>query len=97
MRFCDEIRQKYPGLARKSDGGNTRAAIRLFCMECMGGQRTMVNNCPTVHCSLWRWRMGTGTEERPEGTYPPLPEKRNIPGAFGRGGNDDDDEEERSE
>ena len=33
-------------------------AIRLFCIECMGGQKRFVKDCESAHCALWHFRMG---------------------------------------
>lgn len=83
-RLIDEIRSKYPGLARKADGGNPRAGIRLFCLECMGGNRGDVDGCETRLCPIWPWHKGAGTLDRGD-VYPPLPPKKAAPaGGFGR-------------
>lgn len=33
-------------------------AIRLKCIDCMGGQLGEVRLCPCEDCPLWRYRMG---------------------------------------
>jgi hypothetical protein len=34
-------------------------SIRLFCIYCMGGQITLVPDCPSkTSCFLWPYRMG---------------------------------------
>lgn len=74
-----EIRHKYSGQARRADTGSPRAAIRLGCLECMGGSRAKVTNCKSFKCTYWELRHGRGREKRPEGTYPDLPAPRKGP------------------
>lgn len=33
-------------------------AIRAMCLDCMGGQHSMVTKCTSVGCSLWAFRSG---------------------------------------
>lgn len=33
-------------------------AIRMYCLDCMGGQPTEVRECPDTKCALWRYRNG---------------------------------------
>ena len=32
--------------------------FRLHCLYCMGNQRTLVEDCETLDCELWPYRMG---------------------------------------
>ena len=32
------------------------AAIRLFCLECVGCERAAVRDCTDKACALWPWR-----------------------------------------
>lgn len=57
QRLIDALRTKYPGLDKKSKG-NPLAAIRLFCLECMGGARAEVDTCTSEQCSLYVYRSG---------------------------------------
>jgi len=34
------------------------AAIRAFCIECMGYQRAEVEKCTAPECPLYQWRFG---------------------------------------
>jgi hypothetical protein len=43
---------------RESIDGPTRA-IRVFCIECQGGDTTGVRECATVTCQLYAFRMGS--------------------------------------
>lgn len=33
-------------------------AVRLKCLECMGGSSMEVRQCPSVDCELWPFRFG---------------------------------------
>lgn len=33
-------------------------AIRLFCIDCQGGNRLAPSACPAKQCPLWLFRMG---------------------------------------
>ena len=37
---------------------NPVKAIREFCIDCCGGSRETVKNCPSVRCSLYPFRLG---------------------------------------
>ena len=55
-RLIDELREKYPGLSAfsRTQGG---AAIRLFCLECMGGVPSEVKACTDLKCALYTFRL----------------------------------------
>jgi len=53
--FRDEVREKYPALAKRAQVG-PKAAIRLFCIECMGGSKADAKACETRGCFLWPHR-----------------------------------------
>lgn len=58
-RLIWKLRAKYTGLAKRECKGHPRAAIRLFCLECMGGSPGMVRECAESEtCPLWNHRMG---------------------------------------
>lgn len=41
----------------------TRAqAIKIFCIMCMGYQKSLVKDCPDQQCPLWSYRKGYGQE-----------------------------------
>ena len=41
----------------------TRAqAIKIFCIMCMGYQKSLVKDCPDQQCPLWSYRKGHGQE-----------------------------------
>jgi len=52
-----EIRNKWPNLTRDLHKSR-KAAITLFCIECMGGNRAEVARCTATECPLYRWRPG---------------------------------------
>jgi len=56
-RLIHLIRKKYPALSSKS-ARRPLAAIRLFCLECLGGSVHEVRNCTSSDCSLYAFRMG---------------------------------------
>lgn len=60
MRLIHEIRDKKPTLAKHADNGRASAAIRLFCVECMGGSTADVRRCTTTECPLHNFRFGRG-------------------------------------
>ncbi len=55
-RLIDELREKYPGLAKKEKTSRA-AAMRLFCLECTGGSGAGVKKCTALKCTLWPWRL----------------------------------------
>ena len=62
--FRDEIRAKYPVLASRAERG-PKAAIRLFCIECMGGSKADAKACATTGCFLWPHRGAGWTTSEP--------------------------------
>lgn len=48
----DDIASKFQGLAARARRGPT-SAIRLFCIECMGGSYNDAKRCETRACFLW--------------------------------------------
>lgn len=53
----DELRQRKPMMAERAQTSRS-AAIRLFCLECMGGNAASVRECTQKTCFLWPYRMG---------------------------------------
>lgn len=70
----DELREKYPGICQKADYGRSpTTAIRLNCIECMGGNRQLPATCENYDCFLWPYRTRkVDMDERPEGKVPSL-------------------------
>lgn len=62
MRLIEELRKKYPGLAKKEKSGSRAAAIRLYCLECLGGSAKEVKECDDTLCPLHQFRMGKREE-----------------------------------
>lgn len=52
------LRKKYPELSHLERLGNPQAAIRLFCLQCMGGYEADVEGCSATKCCLYRHRLG---------------------------------------
>lgn len=67
-RVENEVRVSRPQLGLKGDycGGRT-AAIHMFCLSCMGGNRSDVVACNSYSCSLWQFRPGSKKGVRPPG------------------------------
>lgn len=61
-RVIHRLRQQYPGLSKRADTGSRQAAIRLFCLECMGGNSAEVKKCCARECPLWSYREGKKPE-----------------------------------
>lgn len=59
-RLIHELRAKFPRLAKSADKSSRKAAIRLFCLECMGGSPSDVRACDSKDCPLHNYRMGGG-------------------------------------
>jgi hypothetical protein len=59
-RLIHEIKRKYPGLGKKCKTSKA-AAIRLFCIECMGGSVYEVSSCTARECTLWHHRLSAST------------------------------------
>jgi hypothetical protein len=58
----------YRGIA--ADAVRSRAAaVKLFCLECVGYTRKDVTGCTATACALYRWRPYQG--ERDDDTLPP--------------------------
>lgn len=54
------IRRKNKRLTSEADSGcNPRAAIHLFCMECVGNCAAEVEACSSTQCFLWKYRSDT--------------------------------------
>lgn len=87
-RLIEQLRAKYPALAKRSKRAPL-AAIRLFCLECMGGDHNEVTACTAPLCSLYPFRFGRGfrktgpvnREQSPDGTF-----RRAGTGVAGSGG-----------
>lgn len=53
----NEIRSKRPQLAARATRGAC-SAIRLFCLECVGGIAAEVRDCTANECPLYGFRFG---------------------------------------
>ena len=56
--LLDDLRAKRPELAARADGGAPLAAIRLFCLHCLGGSPDEVKACSAPWCALYHYRLG---------------------------------------
>lgn len=67
-RLENEIRLKRPKLGYKADHcGSRTAAIHLFCISCVGGDRVEAAKCQSLSCPLWQFRPGRKKGKTPEG------------------------------
>lgn len=41
---------------RAVEGRSRTMAIKAFCQECVGYERAVVRDCPSVACPLWPYR-----------------------------------------
>jgi hypothetical protein len=58
---------------RAVGGRSPRAAIKSFCLECVGWQRSEVRRCTALACPLWPYRPGHGRVVGTErATLPPV-------------------------
>jgi len=63
--LAEELREKYPGIAKKALK-QPLSAIRLFCLECCAGILSEVKECSCKGCQLYPFRMGKGFGKRPK-------------------------------
>jgi len=60
----DELKEKYSGLHRATfEKGHRSAAIRLFCLGCMGGVAAEVKACTEKECPLYAFRLSKKVEK----------------------------------
>ena len=69
-KLRDEIRTKFPNAAAAAATASRRQAIRLFCIECMGGSSKDARECETRDCFLWPYGPAARFERQggPKGT-----------------------------
>lgn len=68
QRIENEVRVSRPQLGCKADyQGSRTAAIHVFCLSCMGGNRNDVVACGSYSCPLWQFRPGSKKGVRPVG------------------------------
>lgn len=65
--LIDELRKKNLNTAYQADVLYSRKAeIKLFCLECSGGSKKILRECPTTECPLWIFRLGTPIQRTEE-------------------------------
>ena len=69
-----QLIEQNPGMTRAARTGSAKKAIRLFCLECLGGSPSEVKGCTDNICPLWPYRLGRGFID-PE---LPIPEKQEM-------------------
>ena len=61
----EEIAAKNPVMAKKASEGSRAAAIRMKCLDCVGGNHpSEVSQCHVDTCPLWRFRFGKGKADK---------------------------------
>jgi len=40
------------------------SAIKVFCVDCLGGQPKLVKGCTSKNCPLWPYRTGHNTNSK---------------------------------
>lgn len=66
--------EAYPALVRAARTNSPKKAVRLFCLECIGGSPREVKECQDFICPLWPYRHGHGFED----PGLPIPEKEEL-------------------
>ena len=69
MTFRDELRAKLPKTtAAAANGTSRKSAIKLFCLECIGGRLQDVRDCTDHGCALYPYRPGASHAQTPHVT-----------------------------
>jgi hypothetical protein len=58
-----QLKAQYPSLTKLAERSPLRA-IRLFCLQCMGGNSTEVGRCAVTNCPLYIFRYGKGVNDK---------------------------------
>lgn len=56
MKMIDDVPKKYIGLYSCRQKSR-KAAIRVFCLRCVGYDDKEVENCTDLGCTLYCWRL----------------------------------------
>jgi hypothetical protein len=56
MHFREEIKRRYPKTVARAQSGSRAAAMKLQCVECMGGDLGEVYACTDKGCWLFPFR-----------------------------------------
>jgi len=71
-RRLGEVPQIYrAGYLKALAGRSPKAAIKAFCLECVGWQRAEVAACTALACPLWSYRPFRGVVAKERRTCPP--------------------------
>jgi len=54
----------HANLLRQASKGSRSAAVRAFCLECMGGDRKEVERCTAPECPLFGFRLAPDIVKR---------------------------------
>ena len=61
-----DVPKKYNSLLERARNGSRKAAIRAFCLECVGWIPSEVKACTVPYCPLYPYRLGQGPSRRLE-------------------------------
>jgi len=64
VRDCEGDQIKCPFFPYRLGKRPPPKVFRLFCIDCMGGYRDSVTDCPTVNCECYPYRFGTNPARR---------------------------------
>lgn len=62
--FKEELRSRYPKTHASAANGSRKAAIRLQCLECVGGLSQQVRDCTSKDCFLYPFRTGSFSKKK---------------------------------
>lgn len=79
MSFRDELKAKHPKTYERAAAGSRASAIKLMCLECVGGVRADIYSCTDCGCPLYPFR------PRKIDSSVQSPEKNAVPENFKRG------------
>lgn len=71
----EEMLVKYPSLVARSKTSRP-AAIKLMCIECMGGSYSDAKECTTKDCAIWPHSIAARALNKADPNYKP---KRAVP------------------
>ena len=83
MDFKQEVATRYPHMVAKAKSSRL-VAVRLFCVECMGGSRSDAKACATTGCFLHPHRGSSWAQARATPAH--VPPSNVPPGHTTQGG-----------
>lgn len=56
MNFRDELKAKFPKTVARAASGSRQSAIKLMCLECVGGEKPAIKACSDGGCAPYPYR-----------------------------------------